>query len=103
MMYDLFELFLALMWGGGLGLMFFGGLWLTLAQLPRASQPALLVFGSFIARTAAVLLGLYPVIRMGWQPFAAAMIGFVLMRMLLTRWLGVDVQREKQVRYGDQP
>ncbi|MBD2512430.1 ATP synthase subunit I [Nostoc muscorum FACHB-395] len=53
---------LALLTGIALGLAYFGGLWLTVRQLSRSQNPAMLTWISFLGRTGIILLGFYLVI-----------------------------------------
>ena len=73
--------------GLGLGLIFFGGLWLTVRWLPKARWPALLFLASLLGRTAVTMVGLYLVMGGRWQRLLAAVIGFTLMRFVLVYWL----------------
>jgi F1F0 ATPase subunit 2 len=80
-------LVLSLAAGGGLGLVYFGSLWLTVRRLPTAQHPALLTLGSFVARTAVILIGLYIVMGGRWERLLASLVGFVLARdILIRRW-----------------
>lgn len=80
---------LAFLAGGGLSLLYFGGLWLTVQRaVDGISRPTLLLLGSFVGRTALVLLGFYLVIvLMGdqWLLLVACLIGFILGRTILVR------------------
>ncbi len=87
MMNDILQLVLALAAGAALGAVFFGGLWLTLQQLPTTRRPVLLAMGSLIGRTAIILVGFYLVMDGNWQRLLACALGFILMRQLLIRWL----------------
>jgi len=84
----------SLMVGLGLGVVFFGGLWLTLGRLPSARQPALLMLGSLLGRMALVLLGFYAVLRLdetgGLQRVLACLVGLILARQFLLRRWRVD-------------
>lgn len=53
---------LVLLTGILLGLAYFGGLWLTVRQLPKAKNPVMLSWLSFMGRTSIILLGFYLVI-----------------------------------------
>ena len=53
------RLVVAFVAGLALGVVHFGGLWLTVRRLPGSRHPALLAFASFLVRTAAVVLGIY--------------------------------------------
>jgi F1F0 ATPase subunit 2 len=104
-MIDWLVLFWALLAGAGLGLFYFGGLWLTVDQLLRASlradahsvtkisHPGALFFLSFIVRTAITLLGFYLVMGSRWERAAPLVIGFLLARLITVRYWGITPQR----------
>jgi F1F0 ATPase subunit 2 len=48
------------------------------------------MLGSFVLRMAVVLPGFYFVMGGHWQRLATALMGFILMRMILTHHLGID-------------
>jgi F1F0 ATPase subunit 2 len=54
---------IALLAGIGLGLLYFGGLWLTVNQLPLTRNPILLTLGSFLGRLSLTGAGFYLVMR----------------------------------------
>jgi F1F0 ATPase subunit 2 len=75
--------------GLALGAFYFTALWRTVRQLPEVHSPARLMLGSFFIRMAVVMAGFYLV--MGgehWERLAAAMLGFIIMRKILTYRLG---------------
>jgi F1F0 ATPase subunit 2 len=76
---------LVLAWaaGTGLGLFYFGGLWLTIQQLPFSGGPALLLVGSFVGRTALTLVGFYLVMGGRWERMLACLVGFMMARLFL--------------------
>ena len=87
-MNELFTLMLSLAAGVALGVFYFGGLWLTLRQLPVSSQPVFLTVGSFFGRTAFSLFGFYLVIRGGrWELLVACLLGFMLAKLALVNSL----------------
>ncbi|REJ68759.1 MAG: ATP synthase subunit I [Planctomycetota bacterium] len=71
-----------------LGVLYFGGLWLTVRRATIARQPGLLLFLSFLVRTAVTLFGFYLVMDGRWERLIACLIGFVVARALLIRRLG---------------
>ena len=78
---------IALLVGFAAGLFYFVGLWLTVSRLPTVSLPGVWMAVSFLVRTAVVLTSLYLVMGQRWERCAAAMIGFVLSRILVVyRW-----------------
>jgi F1F0 ATPase subunit 2 len=80
------SLALALLAGIALGLFFFGGLWWTVRKGTTADNPALWFLGSFLLRTGVTLGGFYAVGAGDWQRLLAALVGFVLVRVLLTHF-----------------
>ena len=82
-MSPLFHLVLAVLAGVGLGLFYFGGLWLTVRQLPACPWPALLMVGSYVGRTAVVLTGFYFVMDGRGERILACLVGFIAARFLL--------------------
>lgn len=74
---------LAGMFGAILGLVHFGGLWLTLKRLDKSRHPAFLMAVSFVARTALVIAGFYVVIGGRWERAVAGLVGFILIRSVL--------------------
>ena len=83
-------LFLAFAAGLALGAFYFITLWRTVKKIPDTPSPLRLTLGSFALRMAVVLPGFYFVMGGEWQRLAMALIGFILMRMILTRRLGMD-------------
>ena len=77
----------AVLCGGLLGLMFFGGLWWTLRRMPSARQPHLLMLGSSVLRMSMALAGFYICVRVGLTALLGCLAGFVGMRLWLTRKL----------------
>jgi F1F0 ATPase subunit 2 len=86
-MLEIGQLLLAGVVGAGLGVVYFGGLWLTVRRLPEARWPALLLLGSMVGRTALTLLGFYVVMGARWERLLACLAGFILARMVLVRRL----------------
>jgi len=77
--------------GGGLalGAFYFTVLWRTVRKLPEAKSPVRLMLGGFLLRMAVVLPVFYFVMGGHWERLAAAFCGFIVMRMILTRHLGL--------------
>jgi len=91
---------LILMFAAGLalGAFYFLGLWQTLKRLPRTQHRAGLILISFAVRLAVVLAVLFFLMDGRWERAAAAMIGFVLMRKILTYRLGPQSMAEAQLK-----
>lgn len=69
--------------GVALGVMFFGGLWLTVKQSLSSTKPALLILGSFVVRIVLVLTGFYFIGANNWQWLLIALAGFIIARLLV--------------------
>lgn len=89
MNHDFWQLTGALVAGGGIGLFFFGGLWLTLKRIPASRNPHLLLMGSFFARLGVVLAAFYALVPWGWEAMAVAMAGMLIARHLLVKRKGL--------------
>lgn len=96
-MNEILQLVLAWAAGSVLGAIYFGGLWWTIRKGVVSDRPALWFLGSFLLRTAIVLVGFYLIARnQRWQPLVACLVGFVIARLIvtwLTRPLGAVVGR----------
>jgi len=81
---------LSLAFGAGLvlGLVYFGGLWLTVRHLPRARRPGLLSVASLVVRLGLTLVAFYLVMGGRWERLLVALAGFLVMRTILVRRLG---------------
>lgn len=79
---------LAFIVGMALGAFYFLNLWRTVSKLTTADSPTLMMAGNFILRMAVVLGGFYLVMGKHWERALVAVLGFVLMREILTRRLG---------------
>jgi F1F0 ATPase subunit 2 len=77
-------LVLAFAAGLGLGLFYFGGLWLTVRQLLTSRHPVPLLLVSFAGRTAVAVVGFYFVMGGRWERALACLVGFLVVRFVLT-------------------
>ena len=68
-----------------LGAVFFGGLWWTVQRAMSSDRVALWLFGSLFLRTGLVLAGFYLACGDDWQRWLAALLGFGLARVVVTR------------------
>jgi F1F0 ATPase subunit 2 len=82
-----FTLVLLLLTGLGLGFLFYGGLWLTVRALPKSRHPTALFLASFWGRNALAIAGLILAMDSRWERAVICMVGFVLSRVLLGRWI----------------
>ena len=100
-MNDLNFLVLALITGIGLGLIYFGGLWLTVRQLPHTRYPLLLTVSSFVGRIGISLLGFYLVLasrHSNWVilHLMACLLMFFWMRNVLVQRLQPSFRKPEQ-------
>ena len=75
----------ALVAGGVLGAMFFGGLWWTVQKGVSSKRSALWFFGSLLLRTSIALAGFYFIARGHWERLLLCLLGFVMARLIVTR------------------
>lgn len=73
-----------------LGAFYFIALWRTVKRLSETTHPVRLMLGSFVVRMAVVLAGFYFVMSGHWERLAIALMGFIFMKIILTRRLGID-------------
>ena len=84
-MNEFLTLALAWMTGGGLGAIFFGGLWWTVHKGVSSRRPALWFFGSLLLRMSIVLVGFYVVSGGHWKRLLACLFGFIMGRLIVIR------------------
>lgn len=85
----LLEIALGLVVGAALGLVFFGGLWLTLRRLPETAHAGLWVLLSYFGRVGLAVLGFGLLLRRGLLTLAVGLAAFFAVRAVLTRRIGV--------------
>jgi len=71
--------------GIAIGALYFGGLWWTVQRLPRSRNPSLLMLVSFLVRTGAAAGCFILIMGNKWEPIAAGLLGFVVIRIVLVR------------------
>lgn len=69
--------------GIALGIIFFGGLWLTVKKIVTAKIPVLLMLGSFIVRVGIILFGFYFISSGNWQRLVSCLIGFIAAKFIV--------------------
>lgn len=89
--------------GGALGLVFYGGLWATVRHSVASEHPALLFIGSMILRTVVVLGGIWLIAVPHWDRMLSLLLGFVLARVVMTRWTAGQTPRRITDEVGDAP
>jgi len=78
---------LAFLWGAFLGLLYFGGLWLTLKTVLGRMRPLQWLAASAVVRLTVALAGFWMALRSGPAPLLCTLVGFFLVRVVLTRRL----------------
>lgn len=84
--------------GFGTGLLYFAGLWWTVAQLRRVRLPALWTLASFLMRAATALAVIGLTAQGRWQRILFCLAGFTLARVLLLRRLRPEAGGENGFR-----
>lgn len=84
----IFILILMFMAGLALGAFYFISLWQTLRRLAQTESRARLLATSFVVRLAIILTAFFLLMNGHWERLAVVMIGFVVMRKILTYRLG---------------
>jgi len=75
--------------GVALGVLFYGGLWITIQRLTITCHPIALTLGSLLLRMAVVLAGFLLVTRGRWQNALLCLAGFMVGRIAVSRFLRV--------------
>jgi len=84
-MNEILSLALSFVTGISLGVMFFGGLWLTIQNGKGSKRPALWFFGSFLLRTGLVILGFYFIGNGHWERMMVCLLGFIMARIIIVK------------------
>lgn len=97
-MADVAPLLLAVLVGTALGVIFFTGLWWTLARGISSQRAALWFISSLLLRTGFMLAGFYLVARGHWERLLACLVGFVIARTFAMRFIGTFTGSAHSVR-----
>jgi len=74
--------------GMALGTFYFISLWQTVRRLPATENPVRLMLGSLVLRMTVLTAGFYFVMGGHWERVALALLGFIVIRKILTYRLG---------------
>jgi len=87
---SILSLFLAALAGGALGAVYLGLLWVAVRSLPQDRSGVLVFISLGLARVALLLGALAAAAALGLQieGIAAAVAGFIFVRLVANRWLG---------------
>lgn len=77
-------------WGVFLGVIYFGGLWLTVRRMADVKFQGMWMMGSFLIRNLLIAAGFYPVVLQGWRAALFFLTGFVFARIVLTRRIKIQ-------------
>jgi F1F0 ATPase subunit 2 len=83
------------------GIIYFGGLWLTIQKMGQVDRPILLLTGSFIVRLGLVLAGFYLVSNGRVELLAVSLITFFLTRFYYIRKIQPTAERSVE-SHGNQ-
>lgn len=72
--------------GAGLGVIFYGGLWLTIRKGVSVTTPGLWFLLSMLLRMGIVLAGFYFVAAGRWQQLLLCLSGFIVARLMVMRF-----------------
>ena len=75
----------AVFWGLALGLLYFGGLWITVQKMAVSKNPRVLMISSWLIRLGIVLPGLWLVLKQGAGVFCIAFGVFVTTRFVIQK------------------
>jgi len=84
--------------GLGLGVLFYGGLYLTVTRGLSSQHPALWFFTSFVLRTAVVLTGFYFINDGHWPRLVSCLAGFIIIRFAFPLWKKMPLTSDKPLK-----
>jgi F1F0 ATPase subunit 2 len=79
------QLVVYLVVGIGMGIFYFGGLWLTVKRLPASQCPALLALSSFVGRMTVVIGTFFILVDGHLERLFASVFGFFVVRVVSAR------------------
>ncbi len=97
-MNEILKMILAFVGGLVLGILFFGGLWLTVKKAVTVKVPALWFSLSFLLRVGITLLGFYYISMGKWQQMLFCLVGFILARLIIIRLTKADEIKQEQLK-----
>ena len=90
-MIKLLEIFIYILIGAALGVIYFAGLWFTIRKVLLSRRSAGLVMLSYLIRNAFLIFALFFIGRGGkWENLIFALIGIIGMRWVFFRKLGLE-------------
>ena len=91
-------MFLAFVAGLGLGVIFFGGLWITVQRALKSNMPGLWFAGGLISRLTITMLGFYFVGVGNWQRLVVCTIGFIVARFIVVYCTKKIEEKRSEIR-----
>jgi F1F0 ATPase subunit 2 len=79
-MSEIVYMVLAFIGGLALGMLFFGGLWLTTKKVITSKMPGILFSASFLIRAAITITGFYYISLGHWQRLLVCVLGYIVAR-----------------------
>jgi F1F0 ATPase subunit 2 len=89
---------LVFMTGLALGILFFGGLWLTVNKALLSKKPALWFLGSRVLRVGLTLLGFYYVAMGNWINMLICLLGFVIARFIVLSFTKINDAKKVEIK-----
>lgn len=99
-MNEIVYMILALIAGLALGILFFGGLWITVKKAVAAKIPAIWFFLSLLVRLSITLIGFYYISQGSWQRLLIGVVGFILARIIVLRLTKSKEDKQIQLKKG---
>jgi len=103
MMNKTVNMIIAFIAGLALGILFFGGLWLTVKKAVTSKIPTLWIFSSFFLRISITLVGFYFISSGNWQRLLICVAGFIIARTIVIHFTqSIDkkqIQLKKEVSH----
>jgi len=100
-MNNVLRLSIPLMAGVLLGGMFFGGLWWTIRRGLVSPRPVVWFLCSLLLRTGLTLAGFYLISFGNPSKLLTCLLGFLVARLIVTRWTQYSAQRESRLCLED--
>jgi len=83
-----------------LGVIYFGGLWLSVRCLLGSERAAMWILVSFVVRNLIVLAGFYLTVNGRWERLLVTLVGFILVRSILITWVRNDARSSVLPKIG---
>ena len=98
-------LYLTIALAGGMatGLLFFGGLWLTVRKSLASKTPALWLVGSFLLRSAVTMAAFYFLSGNDWKRLVICVAGFIIARTFIKQKMQITKIKLSQTAMRHEP